>query len=51
MDDDAFDPALSGLEVRMRQAGHARGSWIRLRSLEPMVLRESGDRRSRPHGV
>ena len=51
IDGAAFDPALSGLEVRMRWGGHARGNWVRLRSLEPVVLRESGVPPSRPRGA
>ncbi len=47
----AFDPALSGLKVRMRQGGFARGSWVYLRSLDPIVSGESGVPPSRPLGA
>jgi len=51
IDGAALDPALSGLEVRSRQAGHARGRWVRLRSLRPIVFRASGDPPSPTHRV
>ena len=47
----AFDAALSGLEVRMPQGGHARGHWVRLRSLEPLVLRQSRNPPLQPRGA
>ena len=50
IDGAAFDPALSGLEVRMRQGEGARGGWVRLKSLERIVFRESGAPPSRPRG-
>ena len=46
-----FDPALSSLEVRSQQGGQARGGWVRLRSLEPIVFRKSGVPPPRPHGA
>ena len=51
IDGTAFDPALSGLEVRSRQGGQARGGWVRLRSLEPIVFRESGVPPPRPRSA
>ena len=51
IDGAAFDPALSGLEVRLRQAGHARGNWVRLTSLHPIVFRGSADPPSQPRGA
>ncbi len=51
IDGTAFDPAQSSLEVKMRQAEPARGRWARLKSLEPIVLRETGVPPSRPRGA
>ena len=47
----AFDPALSALEIRTQQGRQARGSWVRLRSLEPIVLRKPGIPPARPRGA
>ena len=43
IDGAAFDPALSGLQVRAQQGGNARARWVRLRSLERAVFGASGD--------
>ena len=39
IDGAAFDPALSGLEVAMREGAGARGGWARVESLVRTVLR------------
>ena len=51
IDGTAFDPAQSSLEVKMRQAELARGRWARLKSLQPIVLRETGVPPTRPRGA
>ena len=50
IDGAAFDPALSGLQVRAQQGGNARARWVRLRSLERAVFGASGDPPSRTRG-
>ena len=47
IDGAAFDPALSGLEVRMRQGEPAHGGWVCLKSLKSIVLHEGGGVRPR----
>ena len=47
----AFDPALSGLEVAMRQGGSSPDGWVLLKSLDRIVFRQSGDPSSRPRGA
>lgn len=39
VDGAAFDPALSGLEVAMRQGPRARGGWVVVESLDGIVFR------------
>ena len=51
LDGAAFDPTASGLEVRAGQGRRRRGRWVRLSSLEPMVLRGPGAPPARPRGV
>ncbi len=51
VDGATFDPALSGLEIRMPQGRPAHHGWVRLKSLEPIVLRESRVPPARPHGA
>ncbi len=50
IDGAAFDPALSGLEVRSRREEQARARWVRLRSLETAVFAASGVPPSRTRG-
>ena len=51
MDVAAFDPALSGLEVRVPQGRPTRGGWVRLRSLDALVFRRSRVPPSRTRGA
>ena len=50
IDGAAFDPALSGLQVRTRREGHVRARWVRLSSLETAVFGTSEDPPSRTRG-
>ena len=47
IDGAAFDPALSGLEVAMRQGGSSPDGWVLVESLDPIVFRRSGHPSSR----
>ena len=51
IDGAAFDPVLSGLEVRKPRGGRERGGWVRLTSLERIVFPEPGVAPSRPRGA
>ena len=51
IDGAAFDPALSGLEVALRQGGSSPDGWVLLKNLDPVVSGQPAEPLTRPRGA
>ena len=51
IDGAAFDPALSGLKVALRQGGSSPDGWVLLKNLDTVVSRRSAEPSTRPRGA